>query len=109
MPLFNKKYESKPTPVRTGRCNIGCPPVAEDLDEYKNISLTLGNKELKFLDGIWIHSNKKGDIDDLTEMNRKIKRLEGENNLNKVKVEILMDLLTQNVLELNKLQGDDKV
>ncbi|XP_018785627.1 PREDICTED: protein chibby homolog 1 [Bactrocera latifrons] len=101
MPLFTKKYESKPIPPRSVRCNTGCPAISEDLDEFKSISLNLGSKELRFADGIWIHSTRKIDTDDVTRLNRRIKTLEEENNMCNLKMEIFLDLLAEQTSELN--------
>lgn len=43
-------------------------------------------------------------IDDLLRMKRRIKALEQENNLYQVKLDVLLDLLTENVIELNTLK-----
>lgn len=109
MPLFNRKYESKPVPSRTGRCNIGCPAVAEDLDDFKSISLTLGNKELRFADGIWIYSIRKSDLDDVTRINRRLKAVEEENNMCNVKIDVLLDLLAEHATELNASRAAEKL
>ncbi|XP_061387695.1 protein chibby homolog 1 [Musca vetustissima] len=106
MPLFNKKFESKIIPPRTGRCNTGFPMVNEDLDEYKQISLNLGNKELRFADGIWIHSARKGDVDEVVRLNRRIKTLEEENNMCNVKIEVLLDLLAEHATVINVLKSN---
>uniref|UniRef100_T1H6P3 Uncharacterized protein n=1 Tax=Megaselia scalaris TaxID=36166 RepID=T1H6P3_MEGSC len=99
MPLFNKKFESKSIPARSGRCNIEFPPISEDLDDFE-INL---NKELH-VKGNWLQSNKKEDIDDFGRLNDKIKNLEEENNMNQVKIDVLLDLLTENVSELNAVK-----
>uniref|UniRef100_A0A1I8QDY2 Protein chibby homolog 1 n=1 Tax=Stomoxys calcitrans TaxID=35570 RepID=A0A1I8QDY2_STOCA len=106
MPLFNKKFESKPIPPRTSRCNNGCPIVNEDLDDYKQISLNLGNKELRFADGIWIHSSRKGDVDEVIRLNRRLKSLEEESNMSDVKIEVLLDLLAEHATVINVLKSN---
>lgn len=108
MPLFTKKFESKPIPARLARCNIGCPAISEDLEDFKNISLNLGNKELRFADGIWIHSSRKSDTDDILRLNRRIRNLEEENNLCNLKIEIFLDLLAEQTTELNTLKSREK-
>ncbi|XP_017124158.1 protein chibby homolog 1 isoform X1 [Drosophila gunungcola] len=108
MPLFNKKFESKPIPVRQGRCNIGHPVATEDLDDFRQISLTLGNKELRFADGIWMHSSRKGDVDDMLRLNKKFRALEEENNMCNLKIEVMLDLLAEHATELNELKPKEK-
>ncbi|EDW84655.1 uncharacterized protein Dwil_GK14229 [Drosophila willistoni] len=104
MPLFNKKFESKPIPARQNRCNIGHPVVTEDLDDFRHISLNLGNKELRFADGIWMHSSRKGDVDDMLRLNKKFRALEEENNMCNLKIEVMLDLLAEHATELNELK-----
>lgn len=105
MPLFNKKFESKPIPPRLSRNNNACAVVSEELDDYNQIILNLGNKELRFADGIWIYSIRKGDVDEVIRLNRRIKSLEEENNMCDLKIEVLLDLLAEHATELNSLKG----
>lgn len=105
MPLFNKKFESKSIPARSGRCNIEFPPISEDLDDFLNIGINLNSKSFTFVKGNWLQSNKKEDIDDFGRLNDKIKNLEEENNMNQVKIDVLLDLLTENVSELNAVKS----
>nr|XP_019554097.2 protein chibby homolog 1 [Aedes albopictus] len=123
MPIFTKKFAPKVAPPRTTRLNIGCPPHQEDLDEFRNIRLNLLDKQLCFVDGVWISAAAAGTapvagssgmtalsasttaIDDLLRMKRRIKTLEQENNLYQVKLDVLLDLLTENVIELSAVKG----
>ncbi|XP_030371151.1 protein chibby homolog 1 [Scaptodrosophila lebanonensis] len=104
MPLFNKKFEAKPIPARLNRCNIGHAVVTEDLDDFRQISLNLGNKELRFADGIWMHSARKNDVDDMLRLNKKFRALEEENNMCNLKIEVMLDLLAEHATELNQLK-----
>ncbi|XP_001994431.3 protein chibby homolog 1 [Drosophila grimshawi] len=99
MPLFNKKFESKPIPARINRCNIGFPVINEDIEDFRSISLSLGNKELRFADGIWMHSARKGDVDDMLRLNKKFRALEEENNMCNLKIEVMLDLLAEQATE----------
>lgn len=92
MPIFNKKSSSKPK-VRVARLSQ-CPKLEEELDDYKNIHLNMNGRELKFIDGAWISTNGEK-LDDVIKLKNKINALEEENNLNKVKVEILLDVLAE--------------
>ncbi|XP_062541587.1 protein chibby homolog 1 [Armigeres subalbatus] len=120
MPIFTKKFAPKVAPPRTARLNIGCPPQQEDLDEYRNIRLNLLDKQLCFVDGVWMSAIKataagsggssalpgtNNAIDDLLRMKRRVKSLEQENNLYQVKLDVLLDLLTENVIELSTVKG----
>ncbi|KAL9694234.1 hypothetical protein quinque_013519 [Culex quinquefasciatus] len=111
-------------PPRTQRLNIGCPPHQEDLDDFRTIRLNLVDKQLCFVDGVWMSALRGAGggtsgagggpgggaaltsttIDDLLRMKRRIKALEQENNLYQVKLDVLLDLLTENVIELNTLK-----
>ncbi|TDG50454.1 hypothetical protein AWZ03_003043 [Drosophila navojoa] len=108
MPLFNKKFESKPIPARVNRCNIGFPVVNEDIEDFRNISLSLGNKKLRFADGIWMHSAHKADVDDMLRLNKKFRALEEENNMCNLKIEVMLDLLAEHATELNDLKPKEK-
>lgn len=108
MPLFNKKFESKPIPARVNRCNIGFPIVNEDIEDFRNISLSLGNKKLRFADGIWMHSTHKADVDDMLRLNKKFRALEEENNMCNLKIEVMLDLLAEHATELNDLKPKEK-
>ncbi|XP_058060543.1 protein chibby homolog 1 [Anopheles bellator] len=124
MPIFAKKFAPKLVPPRVRRLNIGCPPAAEDLDDFRTITLNLVDRQLCFIDGIWMNglqpaatgglpSATGGPIgnasahstDDMLRMRRRIKSLEQENNLLQVKLDVLVDLLTENVIELNEVKN----
>ncbi|XP_055548172.1 protein chibby homolog 1 [Wyeomyia smithii] len=116
MPIFTKKFSPKVVPPRTQRLNIGCPPPQEDLDDFRTIRLNLVDKQLCFVDGVWMSAVKATTggtagtagsgtaIDELLKMKRRIKTLEQENNLYQVKLDVLLDLLTENVIELNSIK-----
>lgn len=92
MPIFQKKGAAKPR----GRVTRlpQCPKIEEDLDDYKNISLNLNSRELKFIDGVWISAAGEK-TDDIVKLKNRVNGLEEENNLNKVKVEVLLDMLAE--------------
>ncbi|XP_053659229.1 protein chibby homolog 1 [Anopheles marshallii] len=117
MPIFQKKFSPKVAPPRTQRLNIGCPPPAEDLDDFRTITLNLVDKQLCFNDGVWLNGLKPvpggtatsgtgvNQTDDLLRMKRRMKTLEQENNMLQVKLDVLVDLLTENVIELNEIKN----
>uniref|UniRef100_A0A182QCP3 Chibby n=1 Tax=Anopheles farauti TaxID=69004 RepID=A0A182QCP3_9DIPT len=118
MPIFQKKFAPKIAPPRTQRLNIGCPPPTEDLDDFRTITLNLVDKQLCFIDGIWMNGLKPSvagggmtsnasvnTTDDLLRMKRRMKTLEQENNMLQVKLDVLVDLLTENVIELNEIKN----
>lgn len=71
-----------------------CPKIEEDLEDYKNIYMNLNGKDLKFVDGVWINAGGEK-IDDIVKLKNRVNGLEEENNLNKVKVEVLLDMLAE--------------
>ncbi|XP_058116863.1 protein chibby homolog 1 [Anopheles ziemanni] len=120
MPIFQKKFALKIAPPRTHRLNIGCPPQQEDLDDFRSITLNLVDKQLCFIDGVWMNGLKPTaggsaaasssgatahSMDDLLRMKRRVKTLEQENNMLQVKLDVLVDLLTENVIELNEAKN----
>lgn len=108
MPIFNRKFETKPIPARVLRGNSFCPIITEDLNEYRTIGLNLGSRELRFVDGLWVQGHRKSEIDDAICLNRRLKVLEEQNNMNELKIEILLDLLTEHANELNFLKQQKK-
>uniref|UniRef100_A0A182MLW9 Chibby n=1 Tax=Anopheles culicifacies TaxID=139723 RepID=A0A182MLW9_9DIPT len=117
MPIFQKKFAPKVAPPRAQRLNIGCPPPVEDLDDFRTITLNLVDKQLCFIDGVWLNGLKAVPggpgtsgtgvnlTDDLLRMKRRMKALEQENNMLQVKLDVLVDLLTENVIELNEIKN----
>lgn len=105
MPIFQKKFVPKCAPPRANRLP-GSQKMNEALEDYKDISLNLNDRKLRFTDGTWLQVNQSSEcnFDDLAKMKKKLKALELENNLNLVKNEVLLDLLTENVCELNALK-----
>lgn len=105
MPIFQKRTHFKAPPARTGRVSEAiCPRVIKSTDDCKSLHLNLTNdKELRFVDGIWIQhsghskSTTELNVDDLLKLKGKMDRLEQENNLLQVKVDVLIDLLTENM------------
>lgn len=105
MPIFSKKFDIKSIPARNKRYNAGCPQIQEKLDEYRTIQINLTRKKLKFIDGTWILTQNSADVDDVGALKRKLQKLEEENNLNRIKVDVLLDMLTENLSEMNLLRN----
>jgi protein chibby 1 len=106
MPIFIKKLQPKQCPQRTSRLPIAqCPKIEESLEDFEDISMDLNGTVMTFKDGTWGSTNttavpSASGAADLTRMKKKLNQLEEENNLNKVKVDVLLDMLTENVCEL---------
>lgn len=109
MPIFSKKFDVKTLPSRGKRHAANCPSIQEKLDDYETISVNLpGQRQLKFVDGEWLLTTQaSGNVDDINALKRKVHKLEEENNLNQVKVDVLLDMLTENLAELDVLRKAD--
>lgn len=103
MPIFSKKFDIKTIPPRAKRHSSG-PQVQEKLSDVQTLQINLNRKKLKFIDGLWFVSHQCGDMDDISIIKNKIQKLEEENNLKQVKVDILLDMLSENLAELNLIR-----
>jgi len=102
MPIFpQRKFTFKHPKQRELRLN-SVPKYNEDIDDFKNIKIKLSNeKELQFVDGEWISIKKSQQegFDDVARLVRENKRLENENSTLNVKMDIMLDLLTECISE----------
>ncbi|XP_033335689.1 beta catenin antagonist chibby [Megalopta genalis] len=109
MPLFSNKFSPKQTPTR----KAGVFLVNKDLSPQRiekelgpnvgPIRLKLGDQEAIFQSGLWIPESGKigGTFKENEKLKNEIRRLEEENNLLKLKFEVLLDMLTQTMAEFN--------
>lgn len=106
MPIFSKKFDIKTIPNRGKRQAANCPPIQEKFADYETISVNLsGQRQLKFVNGEWLLTQSSScNVDDINALKRKVHKLEEENNLNQVKVDVLLDMLTENLAELDVLR-----
>lgn len=118
MPLFTNKFSPKKIPVRRIETSIikkefGNEYAAKALGmEVGDIKLQLGDLELNFEENEWIHGNAGSALKDHNmKSKRYIQQLEEENNMLRLKFEILLDILTQTsaqsqeqLVELEKLR-----
>lgn len=110
MPIFSKTFDIKSVPMRGKRANDDCPVLKEKLDDYANISLNFGHKIFRFQDGRWTMQDQQhyqqtgGDGSDVGTMKRHIKKLEQINNLNQIKIDVLLDMMSENIAEQNKMR-----
>ncbi|XP_049852848.1 protein chibby homolog 1 [Schistocerca gregaria] len=102
MPLFSNKFSPrKPTP-RKAIATIGQERPTEDLGlEVGEIRIRLGEQEAVFDKGEWLPET--GPTSGIHKENKKLRKrlqdLQNENNLLKLKFEILLDMLTQTTAE----------
>lgn len=106
MPIFTKKFSKKSPSKPRNRLN-SVPKIAEDIDDFKNISIKLDDeKVLKFVDGFWISSKKSSlaDDDGILKLVQHNKKLEEEKTMLNAKLEICLDLLTETVAEKEAIE-----
>lgn len=101
MPIFSKKFDIKTIPPRAKRYSSG-PQVQENLDDIQTLQINLNKKKLKFVDGVWLVSHQCGDIHIIK---KRIQKCEEENNLKQVKIDILLDMLSENLAEMNLIRN----
>ncbi|KAK9887697.1 hypothetical protein WA026_000018 [Henosepilachna vigintioctopunctata] len=109
MPIFGNKFSPKKTPIRKAGNHISNDDNLEELVlENRVVSLQLGKHIMKFEDGVWIPESGKDAS--LHKSNKKLRKrigeLEEENNLLKLKSEILLNLLTQTTAESHLQQRE---
>ncbi|CAL7941210.1 unnamed protein product [Xylocopa violacea] len=109
MPLFSNKFSPKKTPTRKAGvflANKDLSPKRIEKELGLNIGpirLKLGDQETTFESGSWIPESGKigGTYKENEKLKKEVKRLEDENNLLKLKFEVLLDMLTQTTAEFN--------
>ncbi|KAF7391484.1 hypothetical protein HZH68_011027 [Vespula germanica] len=107
MPLFSNKFSPKKTPTRkvsTFLINKDLSPkrIEKELGpDIGSIRIRLGDQEAVFENGLWIPESGKvsGTFKENERLKKEIKRLEEENNLLKLKFEVMLDMLTQTTTE----------
>ena len=109
MPLFSNKFSPKKTPTRRAGvflANKDLSPKRIEKELGPNVGpirLKLGEQEAIFDAGVWIPESGKigGTYKENEELKKEVKRLEEENNLLKLKFEVLLDMLTQTTTEFH--------
>lgn len=108
MPIFSRKFDVKHLPARSKR-QTSCPPIEESPNDYRIIHLNLGKKRIKFEGGTWIIGQHTADTGNLIGLKQEIQQLKEANNLNRLKIDVLLDMLTENLAELNTLRSNKNV
>lgn len=100
MPIFKKNFVKKPLKLTTRESRL-----VEEVDDFKNIAVKLSDKNtLKFVNGVWMVMKKnQGNVNDAIELVKTNQRLEEENTMLTAKMDILLDLLSETLLEKEKL------
>lgn len=107
MPLFSNKFSPKKTPTRkalTFLINKDLSPkrIEKELGaDVGPIRICLGDLEAAFEGGLWIPESGKvsGTFKENERLKKEIKRLQEENNLLKLKFEVMLDMLTETTAE----------
>ncbi|XP_030764443.1 protein chibby homolog 1-like [Sitophilus oryzae] len=107
MPLFGNKFSPKKTPLRKSSVSLKSNHLDELVDDEKRIKLNLSDQKLIFVNGEWRPSSGKNSS--IYKLNEKLKKrneeLEEENNLLKLKFEVLLNMMTQITAE-HQLQDE---
>ncbi|XP_013408598.1 protein chibby homolog 1-like [Lingula anatina] len=113
MPLFGNKFSPKKTSPRksTSLSNLTLDqtekPVEFGLD-YGPIKVKLGHNEVAFEDGQWISANGGSGVSnkEFIKMKKQNQQLTEENNLLKIKLEILLDMLSETTAEAHLQENE---
>lgn len=75
--------------------------------DYGNTSLKLDGNELKFVNGKWkVGEIGAGNDEEVESLKRENKRLSEENNMLHLKIDILVDMLTESTVESQILEKE---
>ncbi|XP_005039789.1 PREDICTED: protein chibby homolog 1 [Ficedula albicollis] len=114
MPLFGNSFSPKKTPPRkwsslsnlhlmdrsTREVELGL--------EYGTPTMNLAGQSLKFENGHWVSESGSftGDRRELQRLRKRNQQLEEENNLLRLKVEILLDMLSETTAESHLMEKE---
>ncbi|XP_046423256.1 protein chibby homolog 1-like isoform X3 [Neodiprion fabricii] len=109
MPLFSNKFSPKKTPTRRAFVSLANKDLSPKRIEKElgpdvgPIRLRLGDQETVFDSGQWIPESGKvgGTYKENERLRKEVKKLEEENNILKLKFELMLDMLTQTTAESN--------
>ncbi|XP_054283957.1 protein chibby homolog 1 isoform X2 [Macrosteles quadrilineatus] len=105
MPLFSSnKFLSKKTPQRKTFHNFPKRKAGEEENlkfEIDKIRINVGEQRAVFEDGEWIPEGGVGGqrVQESLRSRQQLQQLESENNLLKLKIEVLLDMLTETTAE----------
>ncbi|XP_063898559.1 protein chibby homolog 1 [Helicoverpa armigera] len=107
MPLFSNKFSPKTIPVRKQDTSVlkkelGSDYASKELSlDVGQLKLKLGDFEISFEDGQWIPASGKAGAahKENIRLKNELERLEEENNMLRLKFEILLDMMTDKTVE----------
>ncbi|XP_053262035.1 protein chibby homolog 1 isoform X3 [Podarcis raffonei] len=114
MPLFGNTFSPKKTPPRKSASLSNLHMLdrsSREIElglEYGTPVMTLTGQSMRFENGQWI-AESFGDSGDRRETNRlrkRIQQLEEENNLLQLKIDILLDMLSETTAESHLMQKE---
>ncbi|XP_002733346.1 protein chibby homolog 1-like isoform X2 [Saccoglossus kowalevskii] len=107
MPLFGDKFSPKKTPMRRSASLNNLNKLdhavreAEYGMEFGPAAVNLGNHKLVFENGTWVEDGSPGGADqrEFNKIKKQNQALSEENNLLKLKIEVLLDMLAETTAE----------
>ncbi|XP_043282564.1 protein chibby homolog 1 [Venturia canescens] len=114
MPFFTNKFSPKKIPTRKADVSLANKDLSPKRIERElgpdigPIKLRLGDQEATFDEGLWIPETGKasGTFRENEKLRKEVKKLEEENNLLKLKFELLLDMLTETTAEVHMHRGE---
>ncbi|KAI8436093.1 hypothetical protein MSG28_004200 [Choristoneura fumiferana] len=112
MPLFSNKFSPKTIPVRRTDTSVikkefGSDYASKELSiDLTPPKLKLGEFEVTFEDGQWIPASGKAGAahKEIIRLKNELEQLEEENNMLRLKFEILLDMMTDKTVEEQEMQ-----
>ncbi|CAH2001980.1 unnamed protein product [Acanthoscelides obtectus] len=101
MPLFGNKFSPKRTPIRKSSIDLVKNNVQDLVSEGRVVYLNLGDQKFKFDDGEWIpEGGEQGSIHKTKQkLKKKLHEVEEENNMLKLKYEMMLNMLTEATIQ----------
>ncbi|MBN3302434.1 protein chibby homolog 1 [Amia ocellicauda] len=114
MPLFGNTFSPKKTPPRKSASLSNLHTLdrsTRELElglEYGAPAITIGGQSLKFEEGQWITESGGGGASqrELQRLRKRNLQLEEENNLLRLKIDILLDMLSETTAETHLMEKE---
>ncbi|XP_013142939.1 PREDICTED: major facilitator superfamily domain-containing protein 10-like [Papilio polytes] len=115
MPLFSNKFTPKTIPVRRNdtsviRNEFGSDYASKELSiDLSPLKIKLGDFEVSFEEGQWIPASGRAGAahKENLRLKKELEQLEEENNMLRLKFEILLDMMTDKTVEAEQQQQAD--
>ncbi|CAH0563957.1 unnamed protein product [Brassicogethes aeneus] len=101
MPFFGSKFSPKKAPIRKGNNAISTENLDELVLDRRSVKLNLDNNKLVFENGEWYPESGENGLNYKTnqKLRKQMQELSEENNLLRVKYEMILNMLTQTTAE----------